>query len=174
MRAIGLGGAGWLAVLRIGLGLWSFSRTCWEAAARRRLLIRRCRTDGCGAAHRYPLSAGILPAVLERGLVWERASGQARLYTWSVVHRNDLPPFDGRVPYVAAVVEPADGPRMMTGIVGCAEERLGVGMALRVGFRGEPAVPVFRPVGAGVGAEAGAVAEVDAGPSAADPSPADL
>ena len=48
---------------------------------------------------------------------WEEASGQATLYTWSVVHRNDLPPFGERSPYVAAVVDLAEGPRMMTEVV---------------------------------------------------------
>ena len=40
-----------------------------------------------------------------------QASGRASLYTWSVVHRNDLPPSPERVPYVAAVVDLEEGPR---------------------------------------------------------------
>lgn len=35
--------------------------------------------------------------------------GRAVLYTWSVIHRNDLPPFGERVPYVAAVVDLEEG-----------------------------------------------------------------
>ncbi|MET9943161.1 Zn-ribbon domain-containing OB-fold protein, partial [Streptomyces halstedii] len=65
------------------------------------------------------------------------------LYTWSVVHRNDLPPFGDRVPYVAAVVDLAEGPRMMTEVVECAHGDLRIGMGLTVTFR--EAVPVFRP-----------------------------
>jgi uncharacterized OB-fold protein len=61
----------------------------------------------------------------------------------------DLPPFAGRVPYVAAVVDLAEGPRMMTEVVECPEPALRIGMDLRVHFRpaggGGPAVPVFRP-----------------------------
>ena len=82
-------------------------------------------------------------------MAWEAASGRATLYTWSVVHRNDLPPFGERVPYIAAVVDLAEGPRMMTRIVGHPADGLRAGMPLRVTFHalgeGAPAVPVFRP-----------------------------
>jgi uncharacterized OB-fold protein len=79
---------------------------------------------------------------------WEQASGRATLYTWSVVHQNDLPPFAERVPYVAAVVDLEEGPRMMTNVVDCPFEQLRIGMALEVTFRRETeeiSLPVFRP-----------------------------
>ncbi|MFD3903077.1 Zn-ribbon domain-containing OB-fold protein [Streptomyces sp. CB04723] len=124
----------------------AFTRPYWDAAAEGRLLIRRCA--GCGRAHHYPRE--FCPYCWSEDVAWERASGEATLYTWSVVHRNDLPPFGDRVPYVAAVVDLAEGPRMMTEIVGCAHEALRVGMRLTVAFReaekeGGEAVPVFRP-----------------------------
>ncbi|NGO69136.1 Zn-ribbon domain-containing OB-fold protein [Streptomyces boncukensis] len=139
-----------------------FTRPYWEAAARGRLLLRRCRAAGCGAAHHYPRE--FCPRCWSEDVVWEEASGRATLYTWSVVHRNDLPPFGQRVPYVAAVVRLAEGPRMMTEVTHCPDARLRVGMELRVHFRAEPpggpdspdspdgpefAVPVFRPAGSG-------------------------
>lgn len=82
-------------------------------------------------------------------MTWEAASGRATLYTWSVIHRNDLPPFGTRVPYVAAVVDLAEGPRMMTEVVECEHARLSVGMPLEATFRETApgiAVAVFRPV----------------------------
>ncbi|MEU9112032.1 OB-fold domain-containing protein [Streptomyces sp. NPDC048483] len=142
----------------------AFTRPYWDAAAEGRLSLRRCRVEGggCGAAHHYPRE--FCPYCWSEDVVWEPASGRATLYTWSVVHRNDLPPFGGRVPYVAAVVDLAEGPRMMTEVVGCGEADLRIGMALVVDFReegragghaaaegggdggGRPvAVPVFRP-----------------------------
>ncbi|MFI8996216.1 Zn-ribbon domain-containing OB-fold protein [Streptomyces sp. NPDC053542] len=125
----------------------AFTRPYWDAAAEGRLLIRRCRSAGCGAAHHYPRE--FCPRCWSEDVVWEAASGRATLYTWSVMHRNDLPPFGGRVPYTAAVVDLAEGPRMMTEVVDCPEAELRIGMDLRVCFRaddeGGPAVPVFRP-----------------------------
>ncbi|MEU9315214.1 Zn-ribbon domain-containing OB-fold protein [Streptomyces sp. NPDC048295] len=122
----------------------AFSRPYWDAAARGQLLLRRCRA--CGRAHHYPRE--FCPHCWSEDVAWEPASGDATLYTWSVVHRNDLPPFGARVPYVAAVVDLAEGPRMMTEIVGCEESALAIGMALRVDFRqeeGAEAVAVFHP-----------------------------
>jgi uncharacterized OB-fold protein len=121
-----------------------FTRPYWDAAAEGHLLLRRCRA--CGAAHHYPRE--FCPTCWSEDVDWERASGRATLYTWSVVHRNDLAPFGSRVPYTAAVVDLAEGPRMMTEIVDCEESALAIGMELRVAFRREAgceAVPVFRP-----------------------------
>ncbi|MFI6089224.1 Zn-ribbon domain-containing OB-fold protein [Streptomyces sp. NPDC051218] len=122
----------------------AFTRPYWDAAAEGQLLIRRC--GRCGEAHHYPRE--FCPHCWSEDVTWQRASGHATLYTWSVVHRNDLPPFGTRVPYVAAVVDLAEGPRMMTEIVDCEEGELRIGMALEAGFRdvGEgTVVPVFRP-----------------------------
>ncbi|MFE5740495.1 Zn-ribbon domain-containing OB-fold protein [Streptomyces celluloflavus] len=110
-----------------------FTRPYWDAAAEGRLLLRRCRAEGCGAAHHYPRE--FCPYCWSEDVGWERATGRATLYTWSVVHRNDLPPFGGRVPYVAAVVDLVEGPRMMTEITDCAESELRIGMPLVVHFR---------------------------------------
>jgi uncharacterized OB-fold protein len=121
-----------------------FTRPFWGAATDGRLLIRRCRV--CARAHHYPRE--FCPYCWSEDVDWERASGRATLYTWSVVHRNDLPPFGARAPYTAGVVDLVEGPRMMTEIVQCPEGGLSIGMALEVTFRqedGEQAVPVFRP-----------------------------
>ncbi|MFF0625887.1 Zn-ribbon domain-containing OB-fold protein [Streptomyces sp. NPDC004296] len=136
----------------------AFTRPYWAAAAEGRLLLRRCRAEGCGAVHHYPRE--FCPHCWSEDVTWEPATGRATLYTWSVVHRNDLPPFGDRVPYVAAVVELAEGPRMMTEVTDCAESDLRIGMPLAVHFRtgsaeaagggpagdGGYAVPVFRPM----------------------------
>ncbi|MET3985377.1 Zn-ribbon domain-containing OB-fold protein [Streptomyces sp. PvR034] len=128
-----------------------FTRPYWDAAADGRLLLRRCAD--CDRAHHYPREFCPHCWAGEDRVAWEPASGRATLYTWSVVHRNDLPPFGARVPYVAAVVDLAEGPRMMTEVVDCAADALRVGMLLEVTFRvegeGEAAVSVavFRPTG---------------------------
>ncbi len=116
----------------------------WDAARDGRLLIKRCAD--CGAAHFYPRP--FCPVCWSSAVHWEEASGRAVLYTWSVVHQNDLPPFGERVPYVAAVVDLAEGPRMMTNVVDCDPETLTVGMPLQAAYRdiGESVtVPVFVP-----------------------------
>jgi uncharacterized protein len=116
----------------------------WEATREGRLLVKRCAD--CGRAHFYPRP--FCPFCWSERVDWETASGRATLYTWSVVHSNDLPPFGARVPYVAAIVDLAEGPRMMTNVVDCPFDELRVGMDLVVTFRQETdevTLPVFRP-----------------------------
>ena len=116
----------------------------WEAARQGRLLIRRC--TACGKAHFYPRR--FCPSCWSTDVEGETAGGGAALYTWSVVHSNDLPPFRERLPYVAAVVDLDEGPRMMTNVVDCESGALAVGMRLSVAFEfrtDEVTVPVFRP-----------------------------
>jgi uncharacterized OB-fold protein len=118
----------------------------WEAARDRRLLIRRC--GGCGERFFYPRP--FCPRCWSDDVAWVEASGRATLYTFSVVHVNDLPPFHERVPYVAAVVDLEEGPRMLTNVEGASPEELEIGMLLEVEFRDlsdDVTVPVFRPVG---------------------------
>ncbi|KPM54113.1 hypothetical protein ACG83_18985 [Frankia sp. R43] len=115
----------------------------WEAARRGELLVRRC--GGCGRAHLYPRP--FCPTCWSEDVSWEQAAGTATLYTWSQVHANDLPPFRDRVPYLAAIVDLDEGPRMETTIVGVTEADLTIGMRLKVDFSdvGEVTLPVFRP-----------------------------
>lgn len=117
----------------------------WDAARDRRLLIKRC--NACGRPYFYPRD--FCPKCWSDDTAWEEASGRATLYTWSVVYKNDLPPFDQRTPYVAAVVDLVEGPRMLTNVEGCSFESLAMGMELVVDWRVESdeiTVPVFRPV----------------------------
>jgi uncharacterized OB-fold protein len=121
-----------------------YTQAWWDATAEGRLLIARCRS--CGEAHYYPRP--FCPRCGAEDVRWEEAGGDAVLYTWSIVHSNDLPPFRDKVPYVAAVVDLAEGPRMMTNVVGCEPDALAVGIALRLDFEelGDGFhIPVFRP-----------------------------
>lgn len=122
------------------------SRPFWDAAREGRLLVTRCR--GCGDVHHYPRP--FCPSCWGENIEHIEASGRATLYTYSTVYRNELPPFAERVPYVAAVVELEEGPRLMTNIVGCEPDDLRIGMALEVTFSelsSEVSAPVFRAAG---------------------------
>ena len=128
----------------------AFTRSYWDAVAEGRLLLRRCAD--CGRPHHYPRE--FCPYCWSEAVDWEQASGRATLYTWSEVRLNDLAPFRDRLPYVVAVVELEEGPRMMTTVVDCPVEQLRIGMALVVSFptlsmdvRADPldtVAPVFR------------------------------
>lgn len=120
------------------------SQPYWDATKEGKLLIRRC--NACKRAYFYPRD--FCPHCWSEDVSWEEASGRATLYTWSVVRRNDLPPWPDRVPYIPAVVDLEEGPRMMTNVEGCAPEDLTIGMPLVVDFRVETddiTAPIFRP-----------------------------
>lgn len=116
----------------------------WDGVAEGHVLIKRCRD--CSRAHFYP--RGFCPYCWSEAVEWEQASGLATLYTWSVVYLNDLPPFNQRVPYTAAIVELAEGPRMMTNVIDCLPENLRAGLELELACHaldGTPPLPLFRP-----------------------------
>jgi uncharacterized OB-fold protein len=77
--------------------------------------------------------------------------GRGHVYTFTVVRQSPDPFFAARVPFVVAMVELAEGPRLMANVVDCDVEAVRIGMEVRVLF--EPLgddvyVPLFRPVGA--------------------------
>ena len=118
----------------------------WAAARDGKLLIQRC--NSCAESFFY--ARPFCPKCWGDDVDWVEASGRATLYTWSVVRQNDLPPWPTRVPYVAAVVDLEEGPRMLTNVEGCEPEELAEGMALEVAFREETediTLPIFRPAG---------------------------
>jgi uncharacterized OB-fold protein len=120
------------------------TREFWDGCRAGRFLVRRC--NACGGFHFYPRP--FCPACWSDDVEWTEASGRARLYTYSVVHANDLPPWPERVPYVAAVVDLEEGPRVMTNVEDVAFDDLEIGMALEVTFRAisdDVTIPVFRP-----------------------------
>ena len=120
------------------------TRPFWEAAAEGRLLIQRC--DACGEWQYYPRP--FCKHCWSDEVQWAEASGRGTVYTFSVVRRNDLPPFGERVPYVPAIVDLEEGPRMMTEVVGVEPEAVEIGQAVVVDFApmdDELKRPVFRP-----------------------------
>jgi uncharacterized OB-fold protein len=116
----------------------------WNATKEGRLLIKHC--GDCGAFSYYPRP--FCPKCWSNNVEWHEASGDGTLYTWSVIYNNDQPPFNERVPYVAAIVDLAEGPRMMSNVEECEFHDLAVGMALKVRFRpisDDYTIPVFIP-----------------------------
>lgn len=116
----------------------------WDGAAEERLVVQRC--TACGRWQFYPRP--FCKVCWSEAVEWVEASGRATLYTYSVVRRNDLPPFGDRVPYVAALVDLEEGPRMVSEVVGCPLDEVRIGMPLEVTYRDltdDLKLPVFRP-----------------------------
>ena len=116
----------------------------WDGCARGELLLQRCRE--CGKPYFYPRP--VCPACGSTDVEWFEASGRATLYSYVINHRPARG-FEADAPYAIAVVELAEGPRMMTNIVGVPNtpEDLVLDMELQVTFeqRGDVTIPLFGP-----------------------------
>lgn len=122
------------------------TRPYWEAAREGELRIQRC--EECATARAYPQTSCAVCG--SEKYVWFAASGRASLYSYVISHR----PAPGYTPpFVIALVQLEEGPRMLSNVVGVPAdpEHLPLDLALTVQFeqRGEVAVPVFAPTGKG-------------------------
>ena len=80
---------------------------------------------------------------------WIQASGRGVVHTFTVIRQAADPFLQTRVPYVVAMVELEEGPRVMSNVIGCDVDAVHVGMAVAVTFveAGEDLrLPMFAPV----------------------------
>lgn len=106
------------------------TRGYWAAAADGRLVADRCAD--CGALAAYP--RGFCPECWSADVAAEELSGRATLYTYSEVHANPMPPFNELTPYIAAIVDLEEGPRVVTRLVDLSIEEVEIGMPLQATF----------------------------------------
>ena len=120
----------------------------WEAAKARRFVVQKCRD--CGQHQFYP--RGVCSHCLSSALDWVKGSGKATVYSFTVNHRAPHPGFQEKTPFVLAIVELAEGPRMMTNIVGVEPkpENLPIDLPVEVTWEqldDKITLPLFRPAG---------------------------
>lgn len=106
------------------------SRPFWKYAREHRLVLQYCPPCDRYLYYPRPYCVRCLNAELE----WREVSGRGRVYSFTVVRRAASPAFADRVPYVHAIVELDEGPRMTTNIVGCAPEEVVIGLPVRAIF----------------------------------------
>jgi uncharacterized OB-fold protein len=105
----------------------ALSQPYWHGLSEGQVRVQRC--SGCGEYVFYPRPH--CPACLSEALEWVAVSGRGRVYTYTVVRRAMNPAFADDVPYVYAIVELEEGPRLMTNVVGCAPEDVRVDMPVK-------------------------------------------
>lgn len=115
----------------------------WEHARQEELYLPFC--EDCQQPFYYPRRW--CPACFSQNLSWRKMSGKGRVYSFSVIHQSPLPAYQQDVPYILAIVELDEGPRMMTNILDCEISAVNVDMAVEVIFevRGAMKIPQFRP-----------------------------
>lgn len=116
----------------------------WDSLRDGKLMLGRCGT--CELVHYYPRP--MCPHCWSESVTLVPARGEGTLYTWSTVFMNDLPPFNAKLPYVAAQVDLDEGVRVTTIITGATGKELAIGMPVQLGFEAisdEVSIPVFSP-----------------------------
>lgn len=111
----------------------------WDGIAEGRLRLQRCRA--CGRHIFYPRS--VCPHCMAAELEWTDATGRGAVHAFTVVHRAP-PGFTEDAPYVVAMVELEEGPRMLTRLLDVAPGDAVIGMKVEVAIEGEPRLPFFR------------------------------
>ena len=104
-------------------------------------MLQRCQS--CGHVLFYPRTH--CDACQSDQLVWENASGAGTIASYTVVRRGVSADFEA--PYVIALIDLAEGPRMMSQVVDTGPDALAVGLSVRVDFAAwseDITLPVFR------------------------------
>ncbi len=114
----------------------------WEACRDGELRLQRCRA--CGRFWFPP--AVLCPECWSTEWTWDRTSGRGKIHSFVIYRRAYHPAFPP--PYVVAVVELTEGPRLPTRLTDVEPDRVRVGQPVEVVFApvtGEVRLPLFRP-----------------------------
>lgn len=119
------------------------SQPFWDGCRERRLRLQYCPDSGQWVF--YPRALD--PHSWSTHLQWRDASGRGTVASFIVVHKPGHPAFREDVPYVVALIDLEEGPRMLSNVVGCAPEQVCIGQAVRVHWveQGGEVLPKFVP-----------------------------
>lgn len=124
-----------------------WSQPFWEGTRQGRLLLKTCLD--CGHVDHPPYL--YCTACSSDRAEWRPARGTARLAAFAINSYSVPAPFVEDLPYVLAIVELPEGPRMISNLVECPHDRIRNGMELEVVFHrmdDEIVLPKWRPSGA--------------------------
>jgi uncharacterized OB-fold protein len=102
----------------------------WEAAKLHRLELPRC--NACQKFW-FPPSQSC-PHCLAADFAFAPVSGRGKVFSFVTYHRVYHPAFEQEVPYVVALVELEEGPRLLTNIIGVAADKVVCEMPVKVVF----------------------------------------
>jgi uncharacterized OB-fold protein len=85
----------------------------WAAAREGRIALQRC----VRCQHTWHPPAPVCPHCRSTEIEWVPSSGQGRLYSYTVVEHAVHPAVNGAVPYLVALVDLDEGPRIVTTLV---------------------------------------------------------
>jgi len=102
----------------------------WEALRQKRFMTTRCKK--CAAVSFPPRM--ICPACLGDQREWVELSGRGTIYAFTL-NRIVARAFIDEAPFVTAMVDLEEGPRILTRIENASYEELSIGQAVKIGFK---------------------------------------
>jgi len=121
----------------------TWNASYWQAAKRHEFVAQKCLT--CGYVHLPPGPA--CTNCLSPEQDWVRLSGKGTIYSYGIYHQLWHPGFKEDLPYNVALIELAEGPQIISQVVGCKNEDLACGLAVEATFEDvtpEVTLPKFR------------------------------
>jgi uncharacterized protein len=121
------------------------SKPYWEAAQAGRLVFKKC----LACAHLQFPPRHLCPKCWSDQAEWITSAGSGRVHSFSIVHRAPTPAYAAKAPYVIAMIDLAEGPRMLTNIVGGDALEIQIGDEVSAVFEPEAdgsVLPQFRRV----------------------------
>lgn len=114
----------------------------WQGLREGRLRLQCCAD--CGRVRHYPRP--VCPHCYSMSARWIDAKGTGTVHSWTVAHHPFHPGFKAELPYVLVTVDLDEGVRMQAQLRGVAQERLKLGLPVRIAFEAATAaftLPVF-------------------------------
>jgi len=85
----------------------------WDGLRAGKLMLPKC--GDCGTAFFYPRI--LCPHCHSRNVGWIQASGKGKLFSFEIAYRTFNPAFKVEAPFILAMVELEEGPRMMSNLI---------------------------------------------------------
>jgi len=119
----------------------------WDGLKEQKLLVPRCAE--CGHVFFYPRI--LCPRCHSRNLTWVETSGKGKLYAFEIAYQSFNPAMKVRPPYVLAMIELDEGPRLMSNLINAEPDPkvLKCDMRVEVVFSrlsDDITIPLFQPV----------------------------
>ncbi len=117
----------------------------WDGLKEQKLMLPKC--ESCGPFF-YPRI--MCPKCHSRNITWIQASGKGKLYSFEIVYQKFNPAFKIDPPYVLAMIELEEGPRMMSNLINIDPDPkvITCDMPVEVVFErltDEITIPLFQP-----------------------------
>jgi len=111
------------------------SPTFWEGVGQGEFRVQRC--ESCGRARFPPIN--FCPDCHAVGFRWEPASGEATVWSYTVVHRAPTAELAGEVPYTLVVGQLREGPLVLARLCQVRPGQVMIGMPILVRFHTDAA-----------------------------------